>query len=125
MRLHSGVACLQMRRQFDADRRWLTALLAPPCEGQTHGVRMRHTTLQRLEDRGLHLGGISLRQQAHQCGGDGAEIGAAFGGADQQGLAGGSRVDQAISGAVPTGGCFLFDQRRDVAGKLDLRVARS
>jgi hypothetical protein len=39
MRLHRGVACLQMRRQFDADRRWLTALLAPAREGQAHGVR--------------------------------------------------------------------------------------
>ena len=50
MWLHRRVARLQMRRQRDADRRWLTALLAPPSESQTHGGRMRHIPLQRLED---------------------------------------------------------------------------
>jgi hypothetical protein len=122
MRLHRGVACLQMRGQFNADR-WLTALLAPARKGQTHGVRMWHIPLQRLEDGGLQLGSAGLCQQAHQGGGDGAEIGAAFGGSDQQGLAGRNRVGQAIGGAVLTGGRFLFDKRGDVAGKLDLRVA--
>ena len=114
MRLHRGVARLQMRRQRDADRRWLAALLAPPRQGQAHGVRMRHATLQRLEDGGLHLGGAGLRQQTHQRGGDGAEIGAAFGGADQQGLAGWDGLHQAVGGAVLTRGALLFDQRLDV-----------
>src|ERR1700733_993967 len=122
MWLHRRVARLQMRRQRDADRRWLTALLAPPSESQTHGVRMRHIPLQRLEDGGLHLGSAGLRQQAHQGGGDGAEIAAAFGGADQQGLAGRSRVDQAIGGAVLTGGALLLHQRLDVASLFDLRA---
>jgi hypothetical protein len=87
MRLHRGIARLQMRRQFDADHRRLTALLAPSRHGQTHGVGMRHATLQRLQDGGLQPGGAGLRQQVHQGGGDAAEIGTAFGGADQQGLA--------------------------------------
>jgi hypothetical protein len=102
MRLHQRVTRSQMRRQLDADRRWLAALLAPPRQGQAHGVRMRHPTLQRLEDGGLHFDGAGLRQQAHQGGGDGAEIGAAFGGADQQGLTGGRGLGQAIGGAVLT-----------------------
>src|ERR1700722_20320889 len=123
MWLHRGVACLQMRRQFDADRRWLAALLAPPRQGQAHGVRMWHPPLQRLEDGSLHFRGAGLRQQAHQGGGDGAEIGAAFGGADQQGLTGGRGLDQAIGGAVLTRGAFLLHQRLDVAVLLDLCVA--
>jgi hypothetical protein len=123
MRLHRGVACLQMRGQFDADRRWLTALLAPARKGKPNSIWVRHPPLQRFEDGGLHLCSIGLRQQAHQRGGDGAEIGAAFGGADQQGLTGRSSLHQTIGGAVLTRGALLFDQCLDVAGKLDLRVA--
>ena len=53
MRLHRSIAGLHMRGQDDADRRCLAALLALARQGEAHGVGVRHTTLQRLEDGGL------------------------------------------------------------------------
>jgi hypothetical protein len=53
MRLHRRIAGLHMRRQYDANRRSLTALFALARQGEAHGVGVRHAALQRLEDGGL------------------------------------------------------------------------
>ena len=97
-------------------------LLALALERQAHGVGVRHIALQRLEDGGLQLGGAVALEQPQQGGGDGAEIGAAFGGADEQGLAGGSGLREAVGGAVLAGGALVVDQCLDVGGILDLRA---
>ena len=115
---------------IDADRfRWLAALLAPPRQGQAHGGRDAATPrCSAFEDGGLHFGGAGLRQQAHQCGGDGAEIGAAFGGADQQGLGWpepvrGSPGDRC--GAVPTRGALLPASARSTWSACSICASRS
>ena len=100
MRPHRRVTRLHMGGQHDGDLRRVTALLAPTFEGETHGVRMRHIALERLEDGELQIGGGGALEQPHQCSGDGTEIGAAFGGADQQGMAGRNRLREAVRGAV-------------------------
>ena len=61
-------------------------------------------------------------EQPHQSDGDGTEIGAAFGGADQQDLAGGSRLREAVRGAMLVSCAFLLDQPLDVGDILDLRA---
>ena len=65
-----------MRGEHEGDLWRLAALLAETLEGETHGVRMRHIALQRLEDGGLQIGGVGAIQQPYQGGGDGAQIGA-------------------------------------------------
>src|SRR3984885_15034006 len=51
---------------------------------------------------------------------DRSEIAAALCGADQQGLAGGRRMREAVSAAVMAGGMFLLDQVLNMGGVLDL-----
>ena len=51
-------------------------------------------------DGELQISGAGTIEQPHQSDGDGTEIGAAFGGADQQDLAGGSRLREAVRGAM-------------------------
>ena len=65
---------------------------------------------------------VALIEQPHQSDGDGTEIGAAFGGADQQDLAGGSRLREAVRGAMLVSCAFLLDQPLDVGDILDLRA---
>ncbi|HME22401.1 MAG TPA: hypothetical protein VKI44_13840 [Acetobacteraceae bacterium] len=52
----------------------------------------------------LERDGAVAFEQPHQGCGDGAEIGAALGGAHEQGLAGGRGLSQAVGGAMLTGG---------------------
>jgi hypothetical protein len=85
---------------------------------------MRHVAHQRLEDGILHGGGAVAFEHAHQRGGDGAEIGAAFGGAVEQGLAGRGRLREMLVGAVLTRGALVVDQRLDMGGVFDLRAPR-
>ena len=85
---------------------------------------MRHVTRQRIKDGGLHLSGPIAFEQPLQANGDGAQIGAAFGGADQQVLAGRSSLDEAIGGAVLASGMLALDQGLNVGGILDLRAPR-
>src|ERR1700722_2094127 len=120
--LHRRVTCLHMGGQHDGDLWRVTALFAPAFESESHGVRMRHIALQRLEDGELQIGGAGAIEQPHQRGGDGAEIGAAFGSADEQGLAGGSHLCEAVRSAVLASGALLLDQLLDVGGDLDLRA---
>ena len=61
-------------------------------------------------------------QQSHQAGGDGAEVGAAFGGAQQQLLAGRSHLGEAIGGTMLARGALVRDQGLDMLGLLDLRA---
>ena len=61
-------------------------------------------------------------EQPHQRGGDGTEIGATFGGADQQDLTGRHRLREAVGGAVLASGALVFDQLLDMGGNLDLRA---
>jgi hypothetical protein len=116
MRMHRGIAELHMRRQHESDLWRLAALLAATLEGETHGVRMRHIALQRLEDGGLQIGGVGSIQQPYQGGGDGAQIGAPFSGAHEQSLAGGGDLGEAVSGAVLASAALLLDQGLDMGG---------
>ena len=122
MRPHRGVAPLHMLGQREVDLWRLAALFAETFEGETHGVRMRHIALQRLEDGRLQIGGAVAVQQSDQGGSDGAQIGAPFRGAREQSLAGGDGVGEAVSCAVLASGVLLLDQGLDMGGGLDLRV---
>jgi hypothetical protein len=88
MRLHRPVACLHVRRQAQGDRRRLLAFLAAAFQSQAHGIGVRHVAGEGLADGGVEFARPILLQQADQGGGNGAEIVAALGGADQQDLAG-------------------------------------
>ena len=100
MRSHGGVARLHMGRQRHGDRRGLLAVLAASLQREPHGIWVWHVAIERRQDGGLQLGCPVALQQPHQSGRDGAEIGAARGGANQQSLAGGSRVGEVIGGAM-------------------------
>ena len=95
-----------MRGHGDGDRRRVTALFATTFQRQAHRVRVRHVALQRLEDGGLQLGGAIAVEQPLQTNGDGAEIGAAFGRADQQVIAGGCGLREAIGSAMRRAACL-------------------
>ena len=90
MRLHRGIAGLHMGGEHEGDRRRVAVLPAAAFEGEAHGVGMRHVALQRLEDGRLQIGGAGVIEQTQQRGGDGAQVGAPLGGAQEQGLAGGA-----------------------------------
>ena len=95
-------------------------LLALALKCQAHGVGVRHIAHQRLEDGILQRCSAVAFEQPRQGGGDGAEIGAAFGGTHEQGLAGGSGLREAVIGAVLTGGTLVVDQSPDMGGIFDL-----
>ena len=95
-------------------------LLALALKREAHGVGVRHIAHQRLEDGILQRRSAVAFEQPRQGGGDGAEIGAAFGGAHEQGLAGGSGLREAVIGAVLTGGTLVVDQSLDMGGIFDL-----
>src|ERR1700686_259320 len=115
-----NVARLDMVGQIGSDGRQLLALMAPPLKGETDGAWVRHVAIERLDDGGLQLGRAVAIQEPQHGAGDGAEIAAALGGADQQGLAGGRRMREPVGAAVQAGGMFLLDQGLDMGGVLDL-----
>ena len=90
MRPHRGIAGLHMGGEHEGDRRRVAVLPAAAFEGEAHGVGVRHVALQRLEDGRLQIGGAGAIEQTQQRGGDGAQVGAPLGGAQEQGLAGGA-----------------------------------
>ena len=120
MRLHGHVAGPHVRGQYDGDGRCQAAPFAAALERQTHGIGMRHVACQGLADSGLQLGGAVTFKQPQQRRDDGAEIAAPLGGADQQGLACGSRLRQPISGAVLASGALFSDEILDMGGVFDL-----
>jgi hypothetical protein len=83
--------------------------LALAIEREAHGVGVRHVALQRLADGGLQGGGAMAVEQLQQRRGDAAERRAAFGGAAQQVLAGGSGLGETVGGPVLAGGTLLGD----------------
>ena len=109
MRPHRRVARLHIRGQVDVDRRGLATLLAPALQREADGIGMRHVAVERLADGGLQVGGAVAIEQPRQSIGDGAEIGAALGGAQQQVLAGRSDLGEAVGGAMLSRGAFLGD----------------
>src|SRR6202163_2270724 len=115
-----NVARLDMLRQIDGDGRQLLAIVATPFEGEADGAWVRHVAVERLNDCGLQLDGAVAIQEPQHGAGDGPEIVAALGGADQQGLAGGRRMREAVGTAVLAGGMFLLDQSLDMGSVLDL-----
>ena len=122
MRLHRHIAGAHVRGQDDGDRRCQPASLAATFERQADGVRVRHVACQGLADCGLQLGGAVSFEQPQQRRGDGAEIAAPFGGADQQELASGSCLHQPVSSAVLTCGALFSDEPFDMGGVFDLRA---
>ena len=119
MRFDDGVARLQVGRQRQGDWRCLLAVMAAAFERQAHGVGMRHIAVESVADGGLELA-APYGRAGGSGGGDGAEVVAALGGADQQGLAGRRRLGQAIAGAVRRAAAFVRDQRLKMRGILDL-----
>jgi hypothetical protein len=124
MRPHGHVARLHMGRQRHGDRRDLLAVFAAALQRQAHGIWMWHIAIERRHDGRLQLGSPVASQQTHQGGRDGAEIGTPFGGANQQSLAGGSRVGEMIGSAVVVRLAFLLDQGLNMGGILDLSGSR-
>jgi hypothetical protein len=120
MRCNGSVARLDVRRQVEGDGRRLLALLAVVIECQAHRVGVRHAALQRLTDRGLEFGGAIAVEQAQQGRGDGAEIVAAGGGAQQQGLARRCRLGEPVGAAMTACGPLVCDEGLDMGGILDL-----
>jgi len=120
MRLHRGVAGPHMIWQRDGDRRRVALLLTMTLKGAAHGVGVRRVALQRLEDGGLQGRGAEPFEQPQQSGGDGAQITAAFGGALEQGLAGGGGLRKAVHAAVLTCRALFVDKSLDVGCVLDL-----
>ena len=99
MQLHRRIAGPHARGQVDVDRRGLAALFAPALEGEADGIRMRDVTLECLADGGLQVGGAVAVKQPGQPVGDGAKIGAAFGGGpNAEGL---PVVHVPLAGALP------------------------
>ena len=111
-----------MRGQHHGDGRVAAVLLAMALEREAYRVRVRYIAFHRLEDGGLQSGRIVTFEQTQQSGGDGAKIGAAFGGAREQGLAGGRRPRQAIVAAMLACRVFFVGQRLDMRGIFDLRA---
>jgi hypothetical protein len=94
------------------------AVLAASFQCEPHGIWVRHIAIKRHQDGSLLLG-CSVALQQHQGGRDGAEIGAARGGANQQHLAGGSGVGKVIGGAMTMRLALVIDQSLDMGGVLD------
>ncbi len=108
-----------MRGQNESDRRRGAGLFALTFEDAAHGVGMRHIAQQGLEDGVLQRGGAVALEQAHQGGGDGAEIATALGGADEQGSAGGHRLGEevvALCSRADSENSVLFARRFGGAG---------
>ena len=119
MRPHDLVARADMLGQDKGDRRWLLAVVTLSLECETHRVGMRHVTVERLEDGGVELGGSITFQQPRQRAGDVAEVVAALGGAEQQGLAGRDGLDQPIGRAVMACPALGFDECIEMSLFLD------
>ena len=64
MRLHVGIARLDMGGQIDGDGRHFVALLAALFERQAHRVGMRHAARERLADGGFLLPGRTTAAEA-------------------------------------------------------------
>ena len=122
VRTHRHISVTHVRGHDDRYGRLATLLLALALEREAHGVGVRHIAQQRLENGILQRRGAVAFEQPRQGRGDGTEIGAAFGGAHEQGLAGGSGLREAVIGAVLTGGTLVVEQSLDVGGLFDLRL---
>src|SRR6516164_2362734 len=122
MRPYRRILCPHVIGQVGDDGRKLLVLLATALESQAHGVGMGHIALEGFGDSGFEFGCAVACQQAHQGGGDGAEVVAALSGAHQQDLAGRRGLSELIGGAVTVGGALLLDQRVNMRGILDLRA---
>src|ERR1700692_3212990 len=120
MWLHRRVAVAHMRGQHHGDGRIAALLLSLTLQREADRVRVRHIAFQRLEDGGLHRGGIVTVEQPQQTGCDGAETAAAFGRAFEQGLAGGHSARETIVAAMLACRVFEINQRLDVGGLFDL-----
>src|SRR5215468_2693635 len=107
--------------QNDGDGRDLLTQLAPMLERQSHGVRVRHVTVERLDDGRLQIAGSVTLQKSHQGGCNSSEIVAALGGAGQQCQTGRHRLSETISGTMPAGSVLVFDQGPDMGDVLDLQ----
>ena len=121
VRTHWRISVAHVRGHDDRHGWFATQLLTLALEREAHGVGVRHIAQQRLEDGILQRRGAVAFEQPRQGGGDGTEIGAAFGGTHEQGLAGGSGLREAVIGAVLTGGTLVVDQSPDMGGIFDLR----
>ena len=119
-RSNRNVACLDMLGQIDGDGRRLLAIMATSFKCEADGTWVWHVAVERLDDGDLQLGSAVAIQEPQHGAGDGPEIAAALGGADQQDLAGGRRMREAVGAAVIVGGVFLLDQSLDMGGVLDL-----
>jgi hypothetical protein len=78
------IALLHVLGQVHRNRRRQMQLLAATFQRQAHGVRVRHTALERLLNGELHFGGPIAIQQTQQRLRDGSEIVATRGGAGEQ-----------------------------------------
>src|SRR5215472_12904586 len=81
---------------------------------------MRHIALERFGDGGFEFGGTVALQEAHQGGGDGAEIVAALGGAHEQDLARRRGLSEVVGGPMTASSALLAYQLVDMRGILDL-----
>jgi len=120
---HGCIAVTDMRGQNDGHRRLTAVAHALAFEGPAHGAVVRHIVQHGVEDGILQCRGAVAVEQVDQGGGDGAEIGAVFGGAVQQDLAGRGGVRQAVIGAVLVGGVLGIDQCLHMGGVFDLLTA--
>ena len=111
-----------MRGQHHGDGRVAAVLLAMALESEAHRVRVRYIAFHRLEDSGLQSCRIVTFEESQQSRGDGAKIGAAFGGAREQRLAGGRRSRQPIVATMLACRAFFVGQRLDMRGIFDLRA---
>ena len=117
-----------MRGQHHGDGRVAMVLLAMALEREADRVRVRYITFHRLEDGGLQCRRFVTFEQTQQRGGDDTKVGAAFGGAREQRLAGRHRPRQAIPGSSPRTAAmlarrvFFVGQRPDMGGIFDLRA---
>ena len=100
-----------MLGQSDGDRRCLLAQFAAVFECEPHRIGMRHAARERLADGGVKLGGAVTLQQPQQGGRDGAEIVAALGGAQEQGLACRRRMMEVVGAAVAARGALVARPR--------------
>ena len=99
-----------------------TVLLALALECEADRVRVRYIAFHRLEDGGLQRGRVVTFEESQQSRGDRAKVGAAFGGAREQRLTGGSRSRQAVVATMLAGRVFFVGQRLDMRGIFDLRA---
>jgi len=80
---------------------------------------MRHAARQGFAHGDRHLGRAVLVQQSQQGDSDAADVGAAFGGADQKILRGGNRLQQTVSATMLSCGVLLLSQLLDVRSVFD------